>query len=37
MSPSAGCLLVEQIVPRLRALVPKSVKPFGAEDTQELV
>jgi hypothetical protein len=37
MSPSAGCLLVEQIAPRLRALVPKSVKPVGAEDTEELV
>ena len=37
MSPSAGDLLVEQIAPRLRALVPKSVKPVGAEDTEELV
>jgi hypothetical protein len=37
MSPSAGTLLVEQIAPRLRALVPKSVKPVGAEDTEELV
>jgi len=37
MSPSAGCLLVEQIAPRLRALVPKSVTPVGAEDTEELV
>ena len=37
MSPSAGCLLVEQIAPRLRALVPKSVKPVGAEDAEELV
>ena len=30
-------LLVEQIAPRLRTLVPKSVKPVGAEDTEELV
>ena len=37
MSPSAGCLLVEQIAPRLRALVPKSVKPVGAEDGEELI
>lgn len=37
MSPSAGCLLVEQIAPRLRALVPKSVKPVGAEDSEELI
>ena len=37
MSPSAGCLLVEQIAPRLRTLVPKSVKPVGAEDAEELV
>lgn len=37
MSPSAGGLLVEQIAPRLRTLVPKSVKPVGAEDTEELV
>lgn len=37
MSPSAGTLLVEQIAPRLRTLVPKSVKPVGAEDAEELV
>jgi hypothetical protein len=37
MSPSAGCLLVEQIAPRLRTLVPKSVKPVGAEDAEELL
>lgn len=37
MSPSAGCLLVEHIAPRLRALVPKSVKPVGAEDGEELI
>jgi hypothetical protein len=37
MSPSAGDLLAEQIAPRLRTLVPKSVRPVGAEDTEELV
>ena len=37
MTAQAGDLLVEQIAPRLRALVPKSVKPVGAEDTEELV
>jgi hypothetical protein len=37
MSPSAGDLLVEQIAPRLRTLVPKSVKPVGGEDAEELL
>ncbi len=37
MTAQAGDLLVEQIAPRLRALVPKSVKPVGAEDAEELV
>ena len=37
MSPSAGDLLVEQIAPRLRTLVAKSVKPVGAEDPEELL
>jgi hypothetical protein len=37
MTAQAGDLLVEQIAPRLRTLVPKSVKPVGAEDTEELV
>jgi hypothetical protein len=37
MSPSAGCLLVEHIAPRLRTLVPKSVRPVGAEDGEELI
>ena len=37
MSPSAGDLLVEQITPRLRTLVPKSVKPVGGEDAEELL
>ena len=37
MSPSAGCLLVDEIAPRLRTLVPKSVKPVGGEDAEELL
>jgi len=37
MSPEAGCLLLEQIAPRLRAAIPKCVKPVGAEDDEELV
>ena len=37
MSPSAGTLLVEEIAPRLRAAIPKSVQPVGAEDAEELV
>ena len=37
MSPSAGCLLVEQIAPRLRTMIPKAVKPVGAEDEEELL
>ena len=37
MSPLAGCLLVAHIAPRLRTLVPKFVKPVGAEDGEELI
>ena len=37
MSPSAGNLLVQEIAPRLRAAIPKSVRPVGAEDAEELV
>jgi len=37
MTEQAGNLLVEQIAPRLRTLVPKSVRPVGAEDEQELL
>jgi len=37
MTTQAGDLLVEQIAPRLRALVPRSVKPVGAEDAEEVV
>ena len=37
MSPSAGDILVEQIAPRLRTMIPKAVKPGGAEDEEELL
>jgi hypothetical protein len=37
MSPEAGWLLVDQIVPRLKAVIPRSVLCIGAEDHEELV
>jgi hypothetical protein len=37
MTVDAGKLLVEKIVPRLRAGIPKSVPAFGAEDHEELI
>ena len=37
MSPEAGWLLVHQIVPRLRAVIPRSVLCVGSEDHEELV
>ena len=37
MSPEAGWLLVDQIVPRLRAVIPRSVLCIGSEDHEELV
>jgi hypothetical protein len=37
MTPSAGEILVEQIAPRLRTMIPKAVKPVGAEDPEELI
>ena len=37
MSPEAGWLLVDQIVPRLRAVIPRSVLCIGAEDHEELI
>jgi hypothetical protein len=37
MSPQAGQMLVDQIVPRIRATVPKSVQSFGGEDAEELI
>lgn len=37
MSPQAGWLLQEQIIPRLRTSIPKTVRCVGAEDAEELV
>jgi hypothetical protein len=37
MSPQAGWILQEEIVPRLRSAVPYAVRPVGCEDAQELV
>ena len=37
MTAQAGITLVEEITPRLRTLVPKSVKPVGGEDAEELL
>jgi len=37
MSPQAGWLLQEQVVPRLRAAIPKSVRCVGCEDAEELI
>ncbi|MEQ2008273.1 MAG: hypothetical protein ABMA26_15875 [Limisphaerales bacterium] len=37
MSPKAGQMLVDQIVPRLRVLIPHSVSQVGHEDHEELV
>ena len=37
MSPYAGMLLVNEILPRLRAAIPRAVRPVGAEDHAELI
>ena len=37
MSPQAGYLLQEEVVPRLRSAVPHAVRCVGCEDAQELV
>lgn len=38
MSPQAGMILINEIMPRLRAAVPRTVCPVvGAEDPEELV
>jgi hypothetical protein len=37
MSPAAGLLLVDEVVPIIQATVPRSVKRVGAEDFGELV
>ena len=37
MSPQAGYLLQDQVVPRLQSAIPKVVHCIGSEDTQELI
>jgi DNA-binding NarL/FixJ family response regulator len=37
MSPQAGFVLQDQVVPRLRAVIPRSVLCIGSEDHEELV
>jgi len=37
MSPQAGWILQEEIVPRLRSAIPRTVSCVGAEDAEELV
>ena len=37
MSPQAGWILQEEIIPRLRSAIPRVVNCVGAEDPQELV
>jgi DNA-binding NarL/FixJ family response regulator len=37
MSPQAGFVLQDQVVPRLRSAIPKAVHCIGSEDAEELV
>jgi len=37
MSPQAGWILQEEVIPRLRSAVPRSVNYVGCEDAEELV
>ena len=37
MSPESGTMLLEEIAPRLRSVIPRCVKTVGAEDSEELV
>jgi hypothetical protein len=37
MSPQAGWILQEEVVPRLRASIPRAVSQIGSEDPDELV
>ena len=37
MSPQAGWILQEEVVPRLRASIPRNVNQVGAEDPEVLV
>src|SRR5271156_2456725 len=37
MSPQAGWILQEEVVPRLRSAIPRSVNYVGCEDAEELI
>jgi hypothetical protein len=37
MSPQAGWILQEEIVPRLRSAIPRNVNQIGSEDAEELI
>ena len=37
MSPQSSTMLLEEIAPRLRSVIPRVVMPVGAEDSEELV
>ena len=37
MSPQAGFILQDQVVPRLRAAIPRTVLTIGSEDHEELI
>ena len=37
MSPQAGWILQEEVVPRLRSAIPRNVRQIGYEDAEELV
>ena len=37
MSPQAGWILQEEVVPRLRSSIPRAVRCVGAEDAEELI
>lgn len=37
MSPQLGTILTDEIAPRLRAAIPRVVRPIGSEDTEELL
>lgn len=37
MPPETGALLLHEVVPRIRAAVPRSVRTVGSEDHEELI
>jgi hypothetical protein len=37
MSPQAGWILQEEVVPRLRSAIPRAVSFVGSEDAEELI